>query len=81
MSSRGDDRHDFGDVRQHLVAYLALFFALGGTSYAVGNEPPFVRGGGAVLTGAASTTPFDLLTTTGPDVLTVPGFGVTSRPK
>src|SRR5215510_10395969 len=68
-------RHLLRHVRDHFVAYLALFFALSGTSWAVGNGPPFVSGGGAILTGAASTPPFDLLTSTGPNILNVPGFG------
>src|SRR5689334_3859228 len=71
-------------VAQHFVAYIALFFALGGTAWAVGNGPPFVAGGGEITSSAAldvSATPINVNTNEldpneqGPAFLSIAGFG------
>jgi hypothetical protein len=65
-------------IRQHLVAYLALFFSLAGTSWAVSNGPPFVRGGGEIRTGAVEVEAMPWppeSPSPGPVLLELPGFG------
>jgi hypothetical protein len=71
-------------VGQHLVAYIALFFALSGTAWAVGSGPPFVGGGGEITSSAALDVPataVDLNTEElhpneqGPAFLLIPDFG------
>jgi hypothetical protein len=71
-------------VRGNLVAYVALFFALGGSAWAVGNGPPFVTGGGYIASSESldmRATAVDLSTETpelnkdGPAFAAIPGFG------
>jgi hypothetical protein len=62
-------------IRQHFVAYVALFFALGGTSWAVSNGPPYVSGGGEIVTGSIAAAPFTVFDHPGLVVLTIEGFG------
>jgi hypothetical protein len=71
-------------VRGNLVAYVALFFALGGTAWAVGDGPPFVAGGGEITSSAALDVPataVDLNSVEldpneqGPAFLSIPDFG------
>jgi hypothetical protein len=72
-----------GQIRRHAVSYLALFFALGGTSWAVSerkpSKPTFVQGGGQILTGSLTASPFRGPFIKPPDpprrVLDIPGFG------
>jgi hypothetical protein len=71
-------------LRAHVAAYLATSFALGATSWAIGNGPPFVSGGGEITSSATPevpATPVDLQTTglnrdeQGPAFLAIEGFG------
>jgi hypothetical protein len=68
-------------IRDNFVAYLALFIALGGTSWAVGNGPPFVDGGGTIQSAgievAAVTRPDTghIPPVNGPVFLKIAGFG------
>jgi hypothetical protein len=63
-------------IRQHRVAFLALFFSLGGTSWAVSNGPPFVRGGGEIRTGVVDVAAMpEQSPAPGPVLLELPGFG------